>query len=116
MKHYIGTKAECEAVQAATDKALGYPKQGRHSGGGRHTPISDEPGGEGWTMTHGRLRKHPTKDEHAYPIDDEVEKAKTASLTTAEKQVVDDAKSAAKELPDDWEPKDAKKVEARLER
>lgn len=52
----------------AVDLALGYPKKGTNVGGGIHAP-------EELTITRsffGPPRKHPTRDEWAFPFADEV--------------------------------------------
>jgi hypothetical protein len=55
-KCLVGTLAEMQEAQRIVDKALGYPKKGRHVGGGKHTPIQEEWDGvgevpPGWTKT-----------------------------------------------------------------
>lgn len=57
LRVYPGTEAECRAVAAAVDKALGYPRRGEHVGEGRHVVMPEAWDGTGecppgWTATH----------------------------------------------------------------
>lgn len=52
----VGTLEEMREAQAAVDKALGYPRRGRHVGGGRHVGMPDTWDGQGpcppgWTKS-----------------------------------------------------------------
>lgn len=46
-----GTRAELELVAQADATAHGYPLRGYHIGAGPHAPISDAPGGTGWSTS-----------------------------------------------------------------
>lgn len=117
-KHYIGTKAACEAVQTAADKLLGYPKTVTDGLVQDKEPeqlaadallltgqdeFVERFVAEVQMPTYAKVRKHPAKDEHAYPIDEKLDKASTASLGSTDKAALDDAKAAAAELPQDWQ-------------
>jgi hypothetical protein len=59
------TEADALARRDAEAAALGYPKPGILANGG--TP----PQGQGVTLYHSSPRKHPSKQEWAYPVDAE---------------------------------------------
>jgi hypothetical protein len=102
MKHSTGTKAHCDKLSEIADGIFGYPSRGIRFGGGKHHELGDTPG-PGWTTKHANVRKHPTKDEHAYPIDDKLQDAPTDGLGLADQQTLEDAKAVAAELPEDWD-------------
>jgi hypothetical protein len=100
-KHFIGTQAQCEDVQAAVDLALGYPKTvtkglvqdkapglaadalmltGQEEFVERFVPEVVMP-------TYAKVRKHPKRDEYAYPVSGVTDQA-----------VLDEAV----DLPEDW--------------
>jgi hypothetical protein len=68
MSHITGTKTEIEDIQTAEDEVSGYPIIGHHVGMGRHCEMDPlDPTSPGWTI-HGKgIRKHPIRDEYAYP-------------------------------------------------
>ena len=122
MKYTVGTKAHCEAVQAAADKLMGYPKTAT-----KHAVIAKDEeqlaadaklltGCEEFverftaavTMpTFAEVRRHPTYSQFAYPIpedlQDEYLEMTGDQLTTEEDKLLFDAIDGAKELPPSWE-------------
>lgn len=48
-KSATGTEAQMDALRATVDKALGFPRSGRHVGGGIHVPMPDTWDGQGPT-------------------------------------------------------------------
>lgn len=65
MAYFIGTLEECEALNGAISKTMGYPKRGVHVGGGVHVDMPDVyyPGAIGWTYKHSDVVQ--TGDEYA---------------------------------------------------
>jgi len=117
MKYTIGTKTHCEAVQAAADKLLGYPRTAKAP---KPKPATKKLQADAYLLTgqeefeprkgpdvtmatYAEVRRHPKREEYAYPITADIEKASTASLGAGDKQAIDDAKASAVTLSEDWE-------------
>jgi hypothetical protein len=123
MKYTTGTKTHCEAVQAAADKLLGYPKtaKGGAAFSGDAAKVAADallltgqkefvpvPGPDVEMPTYAKPRKHPTTDEHAYPITGDMLEAledqdKRARCSLMELIKLDTAKATAAELTEDWD-------------
>lgn len=102
---FIGTKAECDALQASHDKLEGHPTKGQHVGSGRHIEISDTPG-NGWTVHVDVPIEHPErKGEWAYPLSTiETDYAgKSDHLSVQERSDVETKLAQSEELNSDWE-------------
>ncbi len=111
MKHARGTEQYTRKLARVVDKLLDYPRKGRHLKGGQHVKMTNAPGSPGWTRTRDEPRKHPDRDEYAYPIDGVLEAAlddteKRKKLKKAELDDLDAAALAAVELDDTWNPPD----------
>ena len=100
MSYYVGTKALCEALRDAESRAHGLPRPGVHIGGGVHADLN-HPSKPGWTLYRNDVRKHPVKEEYAYPTADlreeDVAEEDKASVAVAKA-------SSIPSLPKDWEP------------
>jgi hypothetical protein len=124
-KHTVGTKAHCDSVSAAANKLMGYPKQAK--GGAVFTGDAEQvaadaylltgqeefvpvPGPDVEMPTYAQVRKHPVRNEYAYPVTEAIEDAYltggAAPLTLAEDELLFDALDYAEELPADWDPDD----------
>lgn len=71
MKAVVGTLEECNALRAAIDKSLGFPRKGVQVGGGIHVDQPDDWDGNGecppgWTATAVQIVE-PTGDDKALP-------------------------------------------------
>ena len=98
-----GTRAQAERIQALDAKAAGLPRKGRHVGGGIHASMTDDPTSPGWTRHVHSVRKHPDRDEWAYPMVT-LDTIDLMTLTDSEHAEVAKAKTDAWELPADWTP------------
>ena len=101
---FIGTRTECELVQAAMSKSLGYPRMDSvHVGGGIHVEIPKEysPGAPGWTERYSDI------------IDDASDKARGSALDLGS---FDKLESFTTEKLDSKELADLAAIEAKIEK
>jgi len=104
IKHVTGTRRAMERIRDLDSRLHGLPRKGHYRGGGRHAPIDDVPP-NGWTLRQHDVRRHPSRDEWAYPIDAELARLRAEqadSLDGGEQAAIDTALAAAAELTSDW--------------
>ena len=89
MKAIIAAKDDLLLLASRLDLDLGYPKPGVNVGDGIHAPPE-----QSVTLRHVELRKHPAREEWAYPVD-----VVTESMAASAKQP---RIGAAVELAEDW--------------
>ena len=104
MSYTTGTRTELEALATAADKLLGYPRAGVSAATG--LPV-DLPNRKGWTERHATVRKHPMRDEYAYPVDVDLtaaldDAARRKRMAAAELTDLDAARAAKAELDGTW--------------
>jgi len=107
--HVTGTRKAMLRLRDLDSRLHGFPRRGHHVGGGRHAPIDDAPP-QGWTLRRQDVRKHPSRDEWAYPVDTELSKVRAerdAELKATERTVLDTAITNAAPLPADWDDEPA---------
>ena len=93
MKHAILTsKTDAEKLQADDDAAARMPWPGVYLDG---TPA---PAGMGVTLHRYDVAKHPSKEEYAYPVEDDAKSKGKAGDPITKANLVD-------KLPADWEAK-----------
>jgi hypothetical protein len=108
MTRYLITTSSEDAreLQRVARKLLGLPRRGRHVGRGSHVPMTDDPSSPGWSREHGEPRKHPTREEWAYPIDETLRVAwegERERLTEAERQIVTTHLATERDLTTEWD-------------
>lgn len=90
MKYVVCTaRAQAQQFADAIDAELGYPRAGVRAAGGGHPPTLFV------TVRHGDVRKHPARNEWAFPDDGPV-LARRASVPLP-------SGAASKNLEPDWD-------------
>lgn len=129
-KHHTGTKASCDAVQAAANRLMGYPKtvtkglkqdkdEAKLAANARLITGQEEFVerfvGEVEMPTYAKVRRHPTYSQFAYPITADLEiaylDAGALALSVEDDELLFDAVDGAKDLPESWDPKEAKEID-----
>lgn len=59
------SRTDAQRYERLCAKAFSLPSKGRHVGGGRHVPMTDDPSSPGWTIAWDTVREHPTRTEFA---------------------------------------------------
>lgn len=122
MRYTVGTKTHCEAVQAAADKLMGYPRLAK--GGAAFTGDAVKVAADALLLTgqadfvprpgpdvslphYAGVRRHPTYSNFAFPItqdfEDKYVQDSGDGLSLDEDELLFDAIDGAQELPPSWD-------------